>query len=114
MQYRQLGARPRRPFQLIRTLICLAMVKKACSTLVAVFAEVSKNGIPRLSANSCGASRRLAPWEKSGQAQYLCHCVLDDFLVRHIALVSNEKLVDAFCRIAIDLLQPLLDVVEGI
>jgi hypothetical protein len=34
------------------TLICLAIVKKACSTLVAFFAEVSKNGIPRLSANS--------------------------------------------------------------
>ena len=28
------------------------MVKKACSTLVAFFAEVSKKGIPRLSANS--------------------------------------------------------------
>jgi len=28
-----------------RSLICLAMVKKACSTLVAFFAEVSRKGI---------------------------------------------------------------------
>lgn len=34
------------------TLIWRAIVRKACSTLVAFFAEVSKNGIPRLSANS--------------------------------------------------------------
>lgn len=34
------------------TLICLAIVKNACSTLVAFFAEVSRKGIPRLSANS--------------------------------------------------------------
>ena len=36
----------------ILSLICLAMVKKACSTLEAFFADVSRNGIPRLSANS--------------------------------------------------------------
>lgn len=36
----------------IRSLICLAMVKKACSTLLAFLAEVSRNGMPRLSANS--------------------------------------------------------------
>ncbi|KAH3688198.1 hypothetical protein WICPIJ_000840 [Wickerhamomyces pijperi] len=33
-------------------LICLAMVKKACSTLVEFKAEVSKNGISKASANS--------------------------------------------------------------
>ena len=34
------------------TLIWRAMVKKACSTFVAFLAEVSRNGIPRPSANS--------------------------------------------------------------
>jgi hypothetical protein len=33
-------------------LICFAMVKKACSTFVAFFAEVSRNGIESWSANS--------------------------------------------------------------
>lgn len=36
----------------IRFLISAAMVMKACSTLVALLALVSKKGIPRLSANS--------------------------------------------------------------
>lgn len=36
----------------MRSLICLAIVKKACSTFDAFLAEVSRNGIPRLSANS--------------------------------------------------------------
>ena len=36
----------------MRSLICLAMVRKACSTLLAFLAEVSRNGMPRLSANS--------------------------------------------------------------
>ncbi len=35
-----------------RSLICLAMVKKACSTFVAFFAEVSKKGMFSWSANS--------------------------------------------------------------
>jgi hypothetical protein len=29
------------------------MVRNACSTLLAFFAEVSRKGMPRLSANSC-------------------------------------------------------------
>lgn len=36
----------------MRSLICRAIVKKACSTLDAFLAEVSRKGIPRLSANS--------------------------------------------------------------
>jgi len=34
------------------TLICRAIVKKACSTFVAFLAEVSRKGMPRPSANS--------------------------------------------------------------
>lgn len=36
----------------MRSLIWRAMVRKACSTLVALFADVSRKGMPRLSANS--------------------------------------------------------------
>lgn len=40
--------------------------------------------------------------------------VLHDFLVFHIALVTNEQLVDPFCCVAIDFLKPLLHVVERV
>lgn len=45
---------------------------------------------------------------------YLCDGVLDDLLVRHIAFVAYEQLVDAIGGVAVDLLQPLLDVVERV
>lgn len=45
---------------------------------------------------------------------HLCNVVLDDLLVGHIALVTDEELVNALGSVAVDLLQPLLDVVEGI
>ena len=49
-----------------------------------------------------------------GCGTYLSDCVLDDLLIRHIALVSYEQLVDALGGVPVDLLQPLLDVVEAI
>ena len=45
---------------------------------------------------------------------YLRHSVLNDLLVRHIALVANKQLVDALSCISVNLLQPLLHVVEGV
>ena len=42
----------------MRSLIWRAMVRKACSTLLAFLADVSRKGIPRLSANSYDASVR--------------------------------------------------------
>lgn len=42
------------------------------------------------------------------------HSVLDDFLVLQVGLVANEELVDALARVAVDLLQPLLDVAESV
>jgi hypothetical protein len=45
---------------------------------------------------------------------YLGDCVLHDLLVRHIALVAYEQLVDALGSISVDLLEPLLDIVEGV
>lgn len=43
---------------------------------------------------------------------YFCDCVLYDLLVRHIALVAHKQLVDPLGSIAVNFLQPLLDVVE--
>jgi hypothetical protein len=45
-------------------------------------------------------------------ATYLCNLVIHNLLIRHIALVAHEELVDTLRRISVDLLQPLLDVVE--
>lgn len=45
---------------------------------------------------------------------HLCNCVIHDLLVRHIALVSDEELVDTLSGVSVDLLQPLLHVVERI
>lgn len=45
---------------------------------------------------------------------YLGNGVLDDLLVRHIALVADKELVDALGGVTVNLLQPLLDVVESV
>ena len=45
---------------------------------------------------------------------YLCDCVLNNLLIRHIALVADKELVDALSGVAVNLLQPLLHVVEGV
>lgn len=45
---------------------------------------------------------------------YLRNGVLDDLLVRHIALVAYKQLVDTLGGVSVDLLQPLLDVVEAV
>jgi hypothetical protein len=92
------------------------MVRKACSTFVALFAEVSRKGIPRLSANSYNAyishcSMRIKPGYHS---TYLSHGVLYDLLVGHIGLVADQQLVDALRCVAVDLLEPLLHVVERV
>lgn len=71
--------------------------------------------MPRLSANSCVmlsvSSQRL---DVSGSGMYLRDCVLDDLLIRHIGLVAHQQLVHALSSIAVDLLEPLLDVVERV
>lgn len=45
---------------------------------------------------------------------YLASRVINDSLIGHIALVAYEELVDALGRIAIDLSEPLLDILEGL
>jgi hypothetical protein len=96
----------------ILSLICLAIVKKACSTLDAFLAEVSRKGMPRLSANSYVIVSGLL--SEARWASYLCRSILDDFFVRHIGLVADKELVDALGRISINFLQPLLDIIERI
>lgn len=100
----------------MRSLICRAMVKKACSTFVALFAEVSRKGIPRESANSYKSQISLCsrPTPLLHRSTYLCHCVFNDLLVRHIGLVAHQQLVDTLRCVAVDLLEPLLHVVEGV
>ncbi len=49
-----------------------------------------------------------------GAETYLGDLVVDYLLLRHIALVADEQLVDALGRIPVDFLQPLLDVVERV
>ena len=45
---------------------------------------------------------------------YLCHGVFNHFLVAHVALVAYQQFVDTLGGIAVNLLQPLLDIVEGV
>ncbi|KAI7506321.1 small GTP-binding protein [Hortaea werneckii] len=44
----------------------------------------------------------------------LCYLVFDNLLVRHIALVADKQLVHTLGRVAVNLLQPLLHVVEAV
>lgn len=46
--------------------------------------------------------------------RYLCDLVVNDLLVCHIALVAYEKLVDTLCGVPVNLLKPLLNVVERV
>ena len=45
---------------------------------------------------------------------YLCDLVFDLLLLDQITLVAHQQLVDTLGGVAVNLLQPLLDVVEGI
>ena len=45
---------------------------------------------------------------------YLGHSVLDNFLIRHIALVSNQEFIYTLCGISVNLLKPLLDIIERV
>ena len=44
----------------------------------------------------------------------LCNAVLDNLLTGQVGLVANEKLINAFRGITINLLEPLLNVGESI
>lgn len=92
------------------------MVRKACSTFVAFFAEVSRKGIESWSANSYvfvamndhGNSMSDKLWTD------LCNAIFHDFLAGKVGLVANKQLVHTLRSIAVDFLQPLLHVGECI
>lgn len=50
----------------------------------------------------------------SARDSHLCHRVFNHLLVSHVTLVAHKKFVHALRSIAIDLLQPLLHVVEAV
>lgn len=81
--------------------------------------------MPRLSANSYGKGKEVSmarrgseegrnEREREREKTHLGDLVIDDLLLRHIALVANEQLVDALGGVPVDFLQPLLDVVERV
>jgi hypothetical protein len=69
--------------------------------------------MPRLSANSCCLCQ-MVELDVRAAGTYLCYSVLNNLLVRHIGLVANQQLVDALSSVTVDLLQPLLYVVERV
>jgi hypothetical protein len=56
----------------------------------------------------------LEEWDSEAVGELLGYTVLDDLLVWHIALVTDQQLVDTLCGISVNLLEPLLDVVERV
>ena len=67
--------------------------------------------MPKLSANSYVVSVSR-PISCPAVGTNLRHCVLNNLLVCHIGFVADKELIDALRGIAVDLLEPLLDVVE--
>ena len=63
---------------------------------------------------SLSTSRLSAVAEVVDIVTDLCDLVINHFFVRHIALVAYEQLVHAFGSVTVDLLQPLLDIIEGV
>lgn len=57
----------------------------------------------------------LTSWVNLKQSKtYLCHGVFHNLLVTHVALVTHQQLVDTLGGIAVNFLQPLFDIVEGV
>lgn len=58
--------------------------------------------------------RRLISNPETDEATYLCNRIFYDLLSCQIGLVTNEELVDSLRGISVNLLQPLLNIGEGI
>ena len=110
------------------------MVMKACSTLVAFLALVSRNGMPISSAKACQGIQGCAQtWclllrtfrmhsnafkhkhiHEVPTSAHLCCLIVDNLLCCQVTLVAHQQLVHIFIGISINLVQPLLDVVEAL
>lgn len=79
----------------MRFLISAAIVMKACSTLVAFFALVSKKGMAKESANSCDKNTQdvktnlLSVYTRHTLKSYLGCCVVHYFLCGEVTLVAD-------------------------
>lgn len=89
-------------FSSYRSLICFAIVMNACSTLVAFFAEVSKKGIDSWLAKSYRLSQ-----------SYIGGLEVHHLLLDQVALIAHQELIDPLGRVPVNLLKPLLDVIES-
>jgi len=78
------------------------------------FLDLAGHGQEGLLDVGCVLGRCLEEGNAEAVGEFLCDGVLDDLLVSHIALVADEKLVDTLGSVAVNLLQPLLDVVERV
>lgn len=58
--------------------------------------------------------RSRCPKDRAWVDAYLCHGVLYHLLVLHITLVADEQFVDTLGGVSVNLLEPLLDVVERV
>ena len=70
--------------------------------------------MPMLSANSCRMSACFPSCDNPSSVPDLCNGVFNGPLVSHIALVADEQLVHTLSSVSVNLLQPLLDVVERV
>lgn len=59
-------------------------------------------------------SRGLQEGDSKTVGKLLCSSVLNLTLAGHVTLVADEELVDAFASVAVDFLEPGLDIVEGV
>lgn len=96
------------------------MVMKACSTLVAFLADVSKNGMPSWSAYSC--KRQIRHSLEQTNLKYLKNCFapidylgyieFNHFLVSKITFVAYKEFVYIITSIAVNFFKPLFDIVK--
>ena len=56
----------------------------------------------------------VAPNTQRAGFTHLCNAIFDDLLAGQIGFVPNEELIHAFGGITVNLLEPLLDVGEGV
>jgi hypothetical protein len=95
-----------------RFLISAAIVIKACSTLVAFLADVSRNGIPSWLAYSYGDWVSQPEVCGFSSATHRSRGCVDDFLCRQITFVAYQKFVYVLTCVTFDFLEPLFHVVE--
>ena len=103
------------------SLICFAMVKNACEGVEDALAATPRPPPTREEGRETDLldvgrvlRTRLEHADPKLVGELLGDAVLDDLLVREVRLVPDKELVDTLARVAVNLLQPLLDVGERV